>query len=211
MKIIDISIPINNNTVVYPKNAPVEIEKFATLPADSSNLSKITTGSHTATHVDAPLHVRENGAPLDAIPLENYIGPAKVLDFSDLGPGELIKISDLEKHDIVAGDRILAKTSNSDRGYEEFYDDFVALDGDAADYLAGQKIALFAIDYLSIKQRGSDDNRAHTSLLDNKIAIVEGVNLRDVEAGQYTLYCPPLKLTGPEIDGAPCRAVLVQE
>jgi arylformamidase len=209
MKIIDISIPITNNTTVYPNNAPVEIEKFATIPQDSSNLSKITMGSHTGTHVDAQLHVRENGEPLEKLPLENFVGPARVLDLSHLQPEELIKISDLEKYEISAGDRILAKTSNSDRGYDEFYTDFVALDGDAADYLADKNIALFAIDYLSIKQKGSPDNRAHTALLDKNISIIEGVDLSKVEEGEYQIFCAPLKIEG--IDGAPCRAILIQE
>jgi arylformamidase len=211
MKIIDISLPINNQTVVYPNNPAVQIETVAKIPENSSRLSKITFGSHTATHIDAPSHTLEGGDSIDLYPLENFIGPAKVFDFSYLNPGELIKISDFEKVaeniSVEAGDRILVKTSNSNRGFAEFYDDFVALDGDCADWLAEKNIALFGIDYLSIKQRGSADNRAHNSLLSKKIPIVEGLNLKEVSAGNYNLFCPPLKLDG--LDGAPARAVLM--
>ena len=111
------------------------------------------------------------------------------------------------KKEITAGARILVKTSNSDRGYEEFYEDFVALSGDCADWLAEKNIYLFGIDYLSIKKRGSADNRAHNSLLAKNIPIVEGLNLKEVTAGTYEIFCPPLKLTG--VDGAPTRAVLI--
>jgi arylformamidase len=208
MQIIDISVPINNETISYPNNPEVNIESFASIPEASSNISKIEMGSHTATHVDAQLHVKEGGKTLDDISLDKYIGPCKVLDFSYLKPGELIKPEDLQKHQIQEGDRLIAKTSNSERGYGQFYNDFVALSGDAAEYLKEKKIKLFAIDYLSIKQKGNTDNRAHTELLDNDIAIVEGVNLKDVEEGEYAIYCPPLKITGA--DGAPTRAVLIK-
>jgi arylformamidase len=211
MKIIDISLPINNQTVVYPNNPAVLIETVAKIPENSSRLSKISFGSHTATHIDAPSHTIQDGENIETYSLENFIGPAKVFDFSYLNPGELIKISDFEKEaenlSVEAGDRILVKTSNSNRGFVEFYNDFVALDGDCADWLAEKNILLFGIDYLSIKQRGSSDNRAHNSLLNKKIPIVEGLNLKEVSAGKYQLFCPPLKLDG--LDGAPARAVLV--
>ena len=38
------------------------------------------------------------------------------------------------------------------------------------------------------------------------IVIVEGLDLRRVAPGDYTLWCLPLKVVGA--DGAPCRAVL---
>lgn len=207
MKIIDISLPINNETVVYPNNPAVLIETVTKIPQASSQLSKISFGSHTATHIDAPAHTIEGGAFIETYSLESFIGECQVFDFSYLNPGELIKISDFEKFEIKSGDRILVKTSNSNRGFAEFYEDFVALDGDCADWLAEKNIALFGIDYLSIKQRGSSDNRAHNSLLNKKIPIVEGLNLKEVSAGKYQLFCPPLKLDG--LDGAPARAVLV--
>lgn len=209
MKIIDISVPINNETVVYPNNPAVVIEKVAKTASSSSQLSKISFGSHTATHIDAPSHTIEYGDPIEYYSLENFIGECQVFDFSYLNSGELIKISDFEKVpnlEIKAGSRILVKTSNSERGYEEFYEDFVALSGDCADWLAEKNIYLFGIDYLSIKKRGSADNRAHNSLLAKNIPILEGINLKDVTGGTYEIFCPPLKLTG--VDGAPTRAIL---
>jgi arylformamidase len=216
MKIIDISVVINNDTIVYPNNPPVVIESVPKTASNSSGLSKISFGSHTATHIDAPSHTIEFGDPIEYYSLENFIGECQVFDFSYLNPGELIKISDFEKalnsensskKEISAGDRILVKTSNSDRGYEEFYEDFVALSGDCADWLAEKNIYLFGIDYLSIKKRGSADNRAHNSLLSKNIPIIEGLNLKDVTGGTYEIFCPPLKLTG--VDGAPTRAILI--
>jgi len=209
MKIYDISIDINNETVVYPNNEPVNIQDFAKLPEASSNLSKITFGSHTGTHVDAPKHTIADGMTLNKIPLDHFVGDCKVFDFSYLQPGEGIKISDFEKSEMAvnAGDRVLVKTSNSERGFSEFHADFVYLDGDCADWLAEKHIALFGIDYLSVKQKGSDDHRAHDSILSKNIPILEGINLKEIIEDEYEIYCLPLKV---DIDGAPARTILVK-
>ncbi len=208
MKIIDISIPIKTGMTVYPNNPEVTIEATSRMPEGSSDVSKITMGTHTGTHLDAPRHAILNAGDIEALPFENYFGPAKVFDLSYLQPGEAVKISDLDGKEISAGDRLLFKTSNSARGYDSFYNDFVYLDGDCADFLVEKKVALVGIDYLSIKQKGSKDNRPHTSLLANGISILEGINLRDVAEGEYTISCFPLKIA--EADGSPTRAVLIQ-
>jgi arylformamidase len=212
MKIIDISIPLNNDTVVYPNNAPVKIEQHAKLPEASSNLSNLHLGSHSGTHIDAPLHVFEGGMSLDKIKLSTFVGNCKVYDFSNLQPGECVRVRDFLKVNtmkIEKGDRILVKTSNSGRGFDEFYEDFVYLDGDCSDWLAEQEVALFGIDYLSVKKKGGEDNRPHTSLLENDIPIIEGLNLIEVKEGEYELYCLPLKFIG--IEGGPARAILVDQ
>jgi arylformamidase len=205
MKIIDITHYIQDKMPVYPGNAEVSIEDFAKISdGASSNLSKVTFGTHTGTHVDAPLHVFEDGKRLEEIPLENFMGECRVIDVSHRGPGKLVEIEDLGT--VKERERILVKTSNSERGIETFYEDFVALSGDAADFLAERNITLFGIDYLSIKQRGSDDNRAHTALLKKNIPIIEGLNLKNVESGLYELICLPLKLKN--VEGGPVRVIL---
>lgn len=204
-KIIDITHGITDGMIIYPNNAEVSVRPFAKISdGASSNLSVVTLGTHTGTHVDAPLHVFEGREKLEELPLDNFLGKCRVIDASHCGPGELVMKEDIGE--VSRGDRILIKTSNSERGISEFYEDFVALDGDAADYLASTEIALFGIDYLSIKQRGSSDNRAHTKLLDKNIPIVEGLNLKDVSAGEYELICLPMKLMN--VEGGPVRAIL---
>lgn len=207
MKIIDITHEIKDGMVVYPNNAEVSIEPFAKISdGASSNLSKVTFGTHTGTHVDAPLHVFEGKERLEDLSLDKFIGGCRVVDASYRKSGEPIEIEDLGE--VKNGERILVKTSNSERGIETFYEDFVALSGDAAVYLAEKEITLFGIDYLSVKQRGSNDNRAHTALLEKNIPIVEGLNLKNVEPGEYELICLPIKLMN--VEGGPVRAVLVR-
>lgn len=202
-KIIDISLPLNSSTIIYPGDPKIVIELAE---KGYPLVSKITLGSHTGTHIDAPKHVFKDGASLDEIPLEQMVGKCRVFDFTDAESA--IKVSDLKKHNIKEGERILAKTKNSEIGFKKFRDDYIYLDGDAAEYLAQKRVALFGIDYLSVKQRGSNDTRAHTELLKNNIIIFEGLDLSKAEAGEYMFVGLPLKFTS--IDGSPARAILLK-
>ena len=203
--IIDISLSIDEKTIIYPGNTPVKIESYKSA-SGLTFLSNLSFGSHTGTHIDAPRHVSETGLGVDRLDLEKLIGPCRVLDFTK--SIESIKRQELEAKNIQKGERILAKSSNSIRGFKSAYDDYVYLSPEGAEYLANLGISVFAIDYLSIKKRGSSDNRPHTELLDVGIPIIEGVDLSFVEEGEYYLIALPLRLTG--LDGSPIRAVLLK-
>lgn len=196
---------MHNQTIVYPGNPGMFIESHRTVPEYPTSVSKITFGSHTGTHVDAPCHVNNNAIGVDKINLATCIGPCRVLDLTHVM--EKVAISDLEKYNIRAGERILAKTKNSLRGFSQFYEDSIYLDGDTADWLAGKGIILFGIDWLSLKKRGGDDARPHTSLLAKNIVIFEGLDLSAVEPGEYQFIGLPLKFI--DLDGSPARAVLI--
>ncbi len=200
-KIIDISLPIHEGMITYPGNPEAHIKQHK---GAMSVHSTIVFGSHTGTHIDAPSHVFEKGKTLDQIPLSQFIGPCRVLDFSQAK--EAITAQDLKEHGIKKGERILAKTSNSRRGFRKFYDDYIYLDGDAADYLAKKGIAFFGIDSLSVKKRGSTDLRPHTALLKKNIPIIEGLNFKGVKQGRYYFIGLPLRFD--KLDGSPMRAVL---
>lgn len=202
-EIIDISLPLSGKTVVYPGNPKVRIKS---LRGKTSDLSEITFGSHTGTHVDAPRHVFKIGRGVGELPLASFIGPCRVLDLTNVSGA--IAVGDLQPHRIRARERILVKTKNSQRGYKKWRDDYVWLMPDAAKFLAKKKIALFGIDALSVKQRGSPDNQPHTALLSRNIPIVEGLDLKRILPGRYFLAVLPLKFMG--LDGAPARAVLMR-
>jgi arylformamidase len=213
MQIIDISLKLNNGTPIYPKNVPLSVSIHSKMPESATQTSSITMGSHTGTHIDAPGHAVEGSPMLDQLELEHFIGLCRVLDFSSetgahLGRKEAVTTEMLKEKNIQKGERILLKTENSVRGFETFYDDYVYLDGDGADYLARLSVMLVGIDALSIKKRGSSDHRPHLSLLSKNIPIIEGLNLMNVEEGSYELFCPPMNFTG--IDGAPARAILIK-
>jgi arylformamidase len=120
---------------------------------------------------------------------------------------ECITAQDLEQYAIKKDERILFKTRNSERAATDLFDArFVYVAQDAAHMLATIGIACVGIDYLGI-ERNQPAHETHTALLLSTIAIIEGLRLKEVVAGNYQLCCLPLNIPG--VDGAPARAVLL--
>src|SRR5262249_7477484 len=105
------------------------------------------------------------------------------------------------------GERLLFKTSNSARCWEtdDFVPDYVYVTEDAASHLAGRRVSLVGVDYLSLGGP-TDRVRAHRVLLQQGVSILEGLDLRRVEPGRYQLVALPILIPGS--DGAPARVLL---
>ena len=206
----DVSIPIRHGGLVYPNNPPISISAVQSIKAgNTANVSRIDLGSHTATHVDAPLHFMEGGTGVDEMPLDVLIGPARLICFSDdvLAVGE----PELRRHDLGGVTRLLIKTRNSAwlaSGSSEFHPDFTHVTPDGAEYLVSIGVRLVGVDYLSVEQFRSPHHKTHKTLLSNGVVIVEGLVLSEPPAGDYELYCLPMLMAG--LDGAPARAILVR-
>ena len=203
---IDISVPLRNTMVHWPGNPPVRIKRVHDLErGDSHNLSEISMGSHTGTHLDAPLHFIQGGISIDRMPLDAAVGRARVIEIQD---NESIKREELLSHRIRRGERILFKTRNSSRVWQTgtFVEDFVFISNEAAHFLVERGVRAIGIDYLSIGgfQRGGSE--VHRTLLSGGVWIFEGLDLSLVSPGRYELICLPLKLE--QADGAPARAIL---
>ena len=203
----DVSRPIRTGGAIYPGNPPIAVSLVSSMArGDSSDVSLISFGSHTATHVDAPSHMEPGGATLDGVPLSALIGPAIVVHVADdvraVGEREL-RAANLGSHT-----RVLLRTRNSTRFAETntFETDYTFLAPDGAEYLASRGTVCVGIDALSIEQFHSGHHRTHHALLRRGIAIIEGLALAEVPEGEYELLCLPLRLAGA--DGAPARVVL---
>lgn len=202
--IIDISIKIVPGMIIYPGNPQVI---FSESNSETSELTKIEFGSHTATHIDAPRHSKVSNDGINIFPLDSFIGPVRVIDATH--ESEKITLETVRGIDAQKSERLLFKTKNSELGFDKWRDDYVYLDGDAASFLASCDISLFGLDWISVKQKGNPDNRAHTELLQKNIPILEGLDLSNVKPGIYELIFLPLRLE--DLDGAPGRAILLQE
>jgi len=193
--------------MIYPGNPPVEIELQQSMAkGGSSNVSSLKFGSHTATHVDAPLHMVQGAASVDQISLDVLMGPATVIAFGD----DVMSVTAeaLRAANIGNAERVLLKTRNSAFIRSgTFQKDYTYLAPDGAEYLVSSGVTLVGIDYLSIEQFHSGHHRTHTTLLSSGVVILEGVDLSAVSPGRYELRCLPLSMPG--LDGAPARAVLV--
>lgn len=203
---IDVSVRLRSGMVHWPDNPPVRIERMLDMEhGDVANVSKISMGSHTGTHMDAPLHFIREGEGLDEMPLTAAMGCARVIEIHD---PESVKPEDLDSYEIRRGERILFKTQNSARGWPSaaFTEDFVYVSQEAARYLAARGIQTVGIDYLSVGGFHRDGLETHQALLEAGIWVIEGLDLSQVEPGEYELVCLPIKVE--RSDGAPARAIL---
>jgi len=205
--IIDISVPVYTGMQFYPGDPGAEIVSATQISAgDIANISLLKLGSHVGTHVDAPRHFLDSGDPVDRISLDTLVGPARVLDITSAS--STIEREQLECAGLEGTSRVLLKTSNSSLWKSDvFSKEYVSLSGPAADYLVELGVALVGIDYLSIEKFRSEDFHVHNSLLGAGVIVLEGIDLSEVEAGDYDLVCLPLKLR--DADGAPARAILI--
>jgi len=208
-RIHDISVPVKTGGLVYPGNPEIAIElQQAVSRGAGANVSSIRFGSHTGTHVDAARHFFDDGQPVDNIDLDVLIGPAIVLSFDHALMS--VGAADLRNRDLRGNTRVLLRTRNSAFLTDnEFHRDYTYLAPDGAEYLVSRGVKLVGVDYLSIEQFHSGHHRTHRTLLGNDVVIVEGLDLRDIEEGEYDFVCLPLRLQG--LDGAPARAVLIEK
>ena len=178
---------------------------------DSANVSLITLGNHTGTHVDPPVHFIDGAGTVDLLPLDALVGPCRVLEFAEQGH---VSGAWLESARVPGGtERILLKTRNSERWSDPaaaFTRDFTAIDASAARWCVDRGVKLIGVDYLSIEPQGPEKEGypVHNALLRAKVVIIEGLDLRAIRPGAYDLVCAPLKLW--EGDGAPARVFLIE-
>jgi arylformamidase len=207
-RVIDISIANRVGMHAFPGDPTLQIDAVRRIEAgDVCNLSLLTMGSHTGTHVDAPYHFVSEGARLGEVSLDRMIGSALVVD---LRGRRSIDADALAAADLRRGDLLLCRTDNSWKwDAPGFQEDFVYVTSSAAAFALERGLGAVGLDYLSIEEFGSSAFPVHHMLLGNGVFVIEGLDLKHVQPGRYTLVCLPLKL--PDLDGAPARAVLLTE
>lgn len=208
MPLFDISVPVSERTPVYPGDPRTTITSHADLlRGDSSNITTLHFCAHTGTHLDAPAHYFSGAQTIKDISLETLIGAAQVIEIA--GDVNAITVDQIASQLLPETRRVIFKTRNSVLWEQEkFCPGYTYLTAEAASLLVDQKVGLVGIDYLSIDAFDAPDYPVHRRLLENGVLILEGLDLRGVEAGAYELICLPLKITGGAGDGAPARVVL---
>lgn len=203
MKIFDISTPIFEGMPVWD-NMPEKQPKITRVTNAHVTESRIDLDAHTGTHIDAPLHMMNDGETFETIALEQLVGSVKVLNLIHVK--DCIVKEDLEKFHIQEHDFVLFKTQNS---FETaFNPEFVYLKEEGATYLAELNIKGVGIDALGV-ERSQPNHPTHKTLFGANIIVIEGLRLKEVEAGAYFMVAAPLKLVGT--DAAPARVILLEE
>jgi len=210
MTIYDISLTISPDLPIWPGDPHLELELFESMDKGALyNATRISSGVHLGTHIDAPRHFLKDGRTVEQIPLEVLTGPCYVVQLPD--GIEAITSEVLERTEVTSEmKRILFGTRNSHlwvKGETKFQTDFVAITEDGAEWLVERGVQLVGVDYLSVAPY-TETIPTHMVLLKAGVVLVEGLNLSNVMRGFYDLYCLPLKIAGS--DGAPARVILIQ-
>jgi arylformamidase len=206
---IDVTAPLAPSTTpTYPGDTQPKFEFLRSFDkGDKVTLSSYLMTAHAGTHVDAPLHFVAKAAPIDQVPLTTLMGRTRVIDCSP--EAMAVDAAELNKHNWRGAKRILFRTRNSRNSWMEdatFHQDFTYIAPDAAQLMADAEVELVGIDYLSAEKFGVPEARTHQILLGQNIPIIEGLDLREIKAGEYDMIVLPLRVVGHE--AAPARALL---
>lgn len=170
----------------------------------SVNVSKWETSPHVGTHADAPLHVQAQGHGADALPVAPFIGPARVADVREFQGA--LSLDQLRVAGWTPGtERLLLRTGQS-TATGMFPAAWPALSAATAEALVRDGLRLLGVDAPSVDDRESKTLAVHHALFGGHCYVLENLDLREVSAGAYELWAPPLKVGA--CDAAPVRAFL---
>ena len=206
--VYDISVLLGSEAITFPGDTPYMRDVVLTTEESGiCDVSKLMMSAHSGTHIDAPSHQIQNSKSIDQYPVQKFILPVQVVNIESK---ESIEPSELKKLDIKQGYALLFKTDNSVNGRCSngvFSEKYVYLSAEAADFCIEKDVSLVGKDYAAIDRFDDEARPAHYKLLGNNILILEGINLREVPPGEYTLLCLPLKIKDGE--ASPVRAILI--
>jgi arylformamidase len=210
-KAVDLTHELANGMPIYPGDPSPSFVRSATLEKNGVNLTKLTLGSHTGTHTDAPRHFIQGGESIDKIPVKNFMGEALVIDLSKTKPiGSGIVPSDFSNFDsqIKKDDIVLFYTGSSEKwGDPNVNSNYTHCTKEAADYFVAKKVRAVGIDFLSIEKFKAPEPVVHRTLLNNGIYIIESLSkaLRQFSGERIFFISLPIKLENG--DGAPSRSI----
>jgi len=216
MEIFDISRALSDQIAPWPGDTPFHFElKWKMAEGATVNVGAINMGVHNGTHADATFHFDESGDPIERMPLDPYVGDAIVVDLTkmfaragdDLDRRQQIGVADLQAFSasLEQAPRLLLKTGVW-KDSNIFPDWIPVIAPDVPEWLRERRVKLLGMDLPSVDPIEAKKLTNHYALAAARIAIVESLDLSEVEAGIYHLSALPLKIDGG--DAGPVRAIL---
>lgn len=195
---IDLSVPLNEQTPVYPGDPATKISPAGVFAKDGFNDHYISVGTHVGTHIDAPLHMIDGGKSLDQFPIDKFIGRGRLVKI-DGNDFDAVKQAGIQEGDIV-----LLSTGMGDKYLEPaYFDEYPVMSDEIAKFLVDSKVKMIGLDACSVD--GPDGFPIHKILLAGDVLIIENLtNLSALEGKNFKVYALPLNL---QIDGSPARVV----
>ncbi|MHB1347469.1 MAG: cyclase family protein [Candidatus Humimicrobiaceae bacterium] len=196
---------ISNELPAYPGDPVVALSSKNTISLQGYNVLNICMGTHSGTHVDAPLHLIDKSSSINDLSLGTFLGRAVFAEILK-NKNESVNLNDLEKIEIEEGSILVIRTGWEENKYEDIYfTDFPYFSSECAEYILSKKIKMIGTDMPSVD--GPNQNAAfHKKILNQGIPIVEGlINLKHI-VGRTMMFCA-LPLNIKNSDGSPVRAV----
>ena len=230
-RLVDLTHPYNEDTIYWP-TSPSSFEltelSFGETPGGwFYSAYTVCTPEHGGTHLDAPIHFSASGSAVHAMPLEDLIAPAVLIDVSaeaSVDPDYRLTVEDVLEFEarngtIESGTIVLLRTGWSDRWPDtEAYlgDDtpgdvtqlsFPAYGEEAAQLLVEQRgVVLLGVDTASIDHGASRDFTVHRIATARNIGALENLTgLEGLPPTGFTVLALPMMIEGGS--GAPVRAV----
>ncbi len=210
-RIIDLSHPLQNGTVVYPGDPKPDITVATTLEKEGYNLSNVHIGSQSGSHVDAPYHFQNDGLTIDQMDLKYCMGNAVVIDVSYKKEQEEITLLEVQHYEkeIEKADIVLFRTDWYRYAGEEKFFLHPYVSKEVGEYLLAHGIKTLAIDAINADKTGGTQFPIHDMYADNSGLIAENLaHFDEIDFSEPFVIFLPLKLVG--VDGSPVRAVAVE-
>ena len=200
-KVYDLTQPLYHNCPGWPDFPPPTVERLLFIPRDIANVERIDINTHTGTHIDVPYHFLPEGATLDRVPVETWVGEGIVVDVSYKKDKEPVTPDDLEKQaaHMKKDDIVLLYTGRGKlRGFNEDYlKNWPSVEREGAQWLVDRGARIIGTDGLGIEMYGFSEPAVHHTILGAGIPIIEELYLEDI-AGMGTkrwlFVCLPLLL-----------------
>ena len=206
MEMIDLSRVIYDGMPKIPVLPDVHAHRCLSLEKGHPlNVTEISLACHAGTHVDAPVHIIDNGKSIEEIPLEDFVGPGAIIPVKKRG-GEEVTARDLEDSGVPVsrGDILMLFTGWDEKFESPDYNIHPYLSIDAAEWIVGKGVKLLGIDCITVdlptpmRQKGFE-YPVHRILLGNGVLIAENVaNLGKVAGKKSRILALPLKVKGSD-------------
>lgn len=176
-KYIDLSYEIELQMAVYPGDDELKLYRHRFLNRDYYNDTKLETGMHVGTHIDAPSHLLNKDRFICDYPVEKFIGNGCLLDVRN---EEIIKLKDEYLDKVQEGDIVLLYTGYDEFfGTDKYFENHPIVDEKLAQFFVDRGVKLIGIDMPSPDQYPF---KVHHKLLENDILIIENLrNLKKLE------------------------------
>lgn len=211
MEIVDLSVALSTAMPKFPAAWFPEFTVEEIHPPSGRRFTRLQVAAHNATHVESSDHVMHNGATIDTVPLNCFVGFPEIVDLRDVPESTEVPLDMVQDRlpSSDAGRIVLLMTSYDDRrwGQADFWERSPWLSVEAAKYIASTKPVLIGLDFQTEKPL-STDFPVHRALMAEGAVLCEYLfNLEQMD-GDALFLALPIKIDG--VEAAPVRAVGVK-